>query len=120
MDPDAISCWVLKECAKELSKPLNVLMQDCQKQRKQPESWKRADIVLLFKKGNRQNPLNHRPVSLASLVCKVMERIVWKNWVDHIKGSKLLSDKQFGFRKGRSYASNLLSYYTKITEKTKR
>ena len=114
--PDEISCWVLKECATELSKPLHIVMQESLKQGKLPESWKRADIVPLFKKGNRQDPLNYRPVSLTSVVCKIMEKLIRKNWVEHLETNDMLSKRQFGFRKGRSCVSNLSSFYTRMSE----
>ncbi len=39
MSHNGISCWVLKECVKELSKALNILMQDSLNQGKLPERW---------------------------------------------------------------------------------
>src|SRR6218665_1274627 len=35
-----------------------------------PQEWRDALIVPLFKKGNRSDPGNYRPVSLTSVVCK--------------------------------------------------
>ena len=58
-----------------------MIMQESLNQGKLPESWKRANIVPLFKKGNRQEPLNYRPVSLTSVVCKILEKkSLEKNW----------------------------------------
>ena len=114
--PDEISCWVLKECAEELSVPLTLIFEDSIRQGKLPECWKWANIVPLYKKGNKQNPLNYRPVSLTSVVCKILERIIRKKWVDHLERHELISQKQFGFREGRSCVSNLLSFYTRVSE----
>ena len=47
-----------------------------------PQEWRDALIVPLFKKGNRSDPRNYRPVSLTSVVWKVMERIDKDNVVD--------------------------------------
>ncbi|KAJ7425483.1 hypothetical protein BTVI_02763 [Pitangus sulphuratus] len=38
--------------------------------------WKVANIVLIFKKGKKQDNRNYRPVSLASVPGKVMEKII--------------------------------------------
>ena len=114
--PDEISCWVLKECAEELSVPLMIIFDDSLRQGKLPECWKWANIVPLYKKGSKQDPLNYRPVSLTSVVCKILERIIRKQWVDHLERKELISQKQFGFRKGRSCVTNLLSFYTRISE----
>ena len=34
------------------------------------KEWKRADIMPVYKNGNKKEPLNHRPVSLTSIVYK--------------------------------------------------
>ena len=49
-----------------------------------PQEWRDALIVPLLKKGNKSDPCNYRPVSLTSVVCKVMERIVKDNVVEHL------------------------------------
>lgn len=118
--PDEISCWVLKECAKKLSEPLFIICKDSFQKGKLPESSKQANIVPLFKKGNRQDPLNYRPVSLTSVVCKIMEKIIRRYWVEHLERNKKITKKQFGFRKERSCVTNLLSYYIRISEQCKK
>ena len=76
--PDEISNWVLKECAEELSKPLQIIFKKSVSNGKLPEIWKKANIVPLYKKGDRQCPLNYRPVSLTSVVCKILEKLIRK------------------------------------------
>ena len=34
-----------------------------------PQEWRDALVVLLFKRGNRSDPGNYRPVSLTNVVC---------------------------------------------------
>ena len=116
MGPDKVSGWVLRECAEELSQPIATLYENSLKQGKIPYQWKLADIVPIFKKGNREDPLNYRPVSLTSILCKILEKIVRERWVNHLERNKLLSDKQFGFRSKRSCVANLLSFYDRVTE----
>ena len=59
---------------------------------------------------------NYRPVSLASVICKLMEAIVRDNVMSYFKSNKLFSDKQFGFIKGRSTVLQLLQIMDKWTE----
>ncbi|CAL4222368.1 unnamed protein product, partial [Meganyctiphanes norvegica] len=73
-----------------------------------PEDWRKANITPIFKKGNRNDPANYRPVSLTSQVCKVLETIVREQLFIHLKSNNLLSEEQHGFRDGRSCLSNLL------------
>ena len=114
--PDEISSWVLKECAEELSGPLKIIFEESLSQGKLPDCWKWANIVPLYKKGSKENPLNYRPVSLTSVVSKILERLIRKQWVDYLEENELVTQKQFGFRKGRSCVTNLLSFYTRVSE----
>ena len=51
---------------------------------------------------------NYRPVSLMSVVCKCLERIIRAQIVEHLERNHLLSDSQYGFRSGRSCVLQLL------------
>ena len=42
-----------------------------------PFEWKEANIIPLFKKGSRNKPNNYRPVSLTSVIRKLLERTIW-------------------------------------------
>src|SRR6218665_2764881 len=78
-----------------------------------------ALIVPLFKKGHRIDPGNYRPVSLTSVVCKVMERIVKDNVVEHLNEYNVIKGSQHGFTTGRSCLTNLKCFeevYEKIDE----
>ena len=41
-----------------------------------PLEWKEANIIPLFKKGSRNKSVNYRPVSLTSVICKLLETII--------------------------------------------
>ena len=51
-------------------------------------------------------------MSLTSIVCKVCE-VIKKQWTEYLEREGIITDKQFGFRKGRSCVANLLSFYSK-------
>ena len=42
-----------------------------------PSDWKKANVSPIFKKGNRSDVKNYRPISLLSNVSKVFERLVY-------------------------------------------
>merc|ERR1712082_322264 len=65
-----------------------------------PKIWKKANITPLYKKGNKSNPLNYRPVSLTSVICKILEILIREEWVEMLEKQNMLSGKQFGFRQG--------------------
>ena len=42
-----------------------------------PQHWRSANITAIHKKnGNKNQPSNYRPISLTSIICKIMESIV--------------------------------------------
>ena len=45
-----------------------------------PFEWKEANIIPLFKKSSRNKSENYRPVSLTSLICKLLERLIKDIW----------------------------------------
>ena len=65
-------------------------------------------LVPIHKKGNKKQPGNYRPVSLTSVVGKLMESIVRDNIVEHMMENALFVDAQHGFVPGRSCMTQLL------------
>ena len=62
--PDNISGRILKECSREISPSLTVLFNLSLTLGKMPENWKLANVSPIFKKGERENCCNYRPISL--------------------------------------------------------
>ena len=89
---------VLKECAEEIYLTLTDIFHKSLLSGVIPDDWKKANSTCIFKKGNKQDPGNYRPVSLTSVICKLLERTAREEIVNHLSVNKLLSDSQFGFR----------------------
>ena len=106
--PDGIHIKVLKELKDCVTPLLADLFNSSIKESTVPSKWKIANVVPLFKKGDRILPGNYRPVSLTSVVSKVMETIVRNEIVHHMDTNFLWTRHQHGFRKGRSCSSQLL------------
>ncbi|VDL98320.1 unnamed protein product, partial [Schistocephalus solidus] len=106
--PDAISAKLLKELASEMAKPLALLFQASFATGCLPSEWKTATITLLFKNGYRASANNYRPVSLTSVGCKIMVKIIKKALVQFPEQNHLLSDAQHCFCSGGSCLTNLL------------
>ena len=81
-----------------------------------PSEWKEANITPLFKKGSRNKPANYRPVSLTSVVCKLLETLIRDHMVEFLVKHKLINTSQHGFQKARSCLTNLLYFIKKITK----
>jgi len=63
----------------------------CNKAYQLPIDWKFSKIVALHKKGNKNEPSNYRPVSLTSIVCKIMESIIRDIIMEHFLASDYFS-----------------------------
>ena len=107
--PDEIPGKLLKLGAKELAPSLSVLFQASLDQGKVPDDWKTANIVPLFKKGDKTCPENYRPVSLTSITCKLLEHIVHSTIMDHFETNQILTEIQHGFRQKRSCETQILT-----------
>ena len=107
--PDNIHPHVLREAASSICIPLSMIYKDSLEVGETPEDWRTANVTPIFKKGDRNNPANYRPISLTSQVCKVLESIVRERVIEHLNSNNLLSEEQHGFREGRSCLSNLLT-----------
>ena len=70
--------------------------------------WKEANVAPIFKKGNRNDPGNFRPVSLTSVVCKTMESIMKDNIPRQVEKRGIMTPFQHGFRSGKSCLTNTL------------
>ena len=49
---------------------------------------------IILKKGSRTNPANYRPISLTSVVCKMLEGLLRDHLMVHLSSHLLLSDHQ--------------------------
>ena len=107
--PDECHPYFLKECADEIYLPLTDIFRKTLASGEVPEDWRKANITCIFKKGNKQDPGNYRPVSLTSVICKLLESNIREAIKDNLSSYKLLSDSQYGFRRNRSTVLQLLT-----------
>ena len=112
--PDRISSRVLKELAYKLYRPLTTLFQNSLNSGLVPNQWKSALVTPIFKKGDKHNPANYRPVSLTSICCKVLEHIVAKALLCHLESNKILIENQHGFRHSHSCETQLLMFVDEL------
>ena len=80
-----------------------------------PDEWKIANVTGIYKKGGRENGGNYyRSISLTSVVCKTMERIIRDTLVDYLEHHQLILPTQHGFRQRRSWLTNLLEFFGQV------
>ena len=107
--PDNIPGTLLKSCAHELHEVFTIFFQKSLDLGQVPDDWKTAHIFPLFKKGDKSKAENYRPISLTSIVGKLLEHIVHSTISTFFETTKFLTPLQHGFRQGRSCESQLLT-----------
>ena len=115
MGPDRLSPRLLREIYDKISYPLYIIFKKSLREGVVPQDWKTANVTPIYKSGSRIKAENYRPISLTSVVCKILESLMRDTIVSHLEDKLLLYDSQHGFRKGRSCLTNLLSFLDKIT-----
>jgi hypothetical protein len=100
---------MLKEVASQICPVYQLFFQASINQGRIPIEWKAANVIPIFKKGDKQRAENYRPVSLTSITCKLLEHILCSDILKHLDKFNILTDAQHGFRKGRSCESQLIT-----------
>ena len=106
---DMISIRMLKICQQSICKPLLIIFKNCVRTGKFPTTWKKANVVPIHKKGDKQTLKNYRPISLLPICGKIFERLLYNRLYSFLDSNSLLSSKQSGFRPGDSCINQLLS-----------
>ena len=115
MGPDEIHPRVLRELVEVIAEPLSIIYQRSLLMGEVPEDWRLANVTPIYKKGCREDPGNYRPVSLTSVLGKVIEQIVLREITRHVRDNWGIRPSQHGFTKGRSSLTNLISFYDLVT-----
>ena len=102
-----IPALILKECKNNISDPVFLIWKEYFESEVIPEDMKIQSITPIFKKGDKSDPGNYRPISLTSHRIKIFERVISKKLVCRLECNSILSNKQHGFRKGRSCLTHL-------------
>ena len=112
LDPskaDGISAQMLKGTAHSIASSLTKLFNISIRQGRFPECWKTYSVLPIPKSANPSEATNYRPISLLSVVGKMLERHFHQYVTKHLNEYHPLSNKQWGFQSGKSTVTALLS-----------
>lgn len=103
--PDGIPPEVIKAIYRIKPAPLHDTIRRCMRDRMFPEIWKVADLLLIPKDpkpGDEPGMKKYRPISLISALAKILEMVIDDRVKKHVNNTGYVSDRQYGFREGRS------------------
>ena len=99
---DNIPVILLKWCIHLIAPILTSIFNKCGNMGIYPESLKTGKVTPLFKSGDRTDADNFRPITLLTLINKIFEKLIHEKMVAFINKHEILSNSQYGFRKGHS------------------
>lgn len=113
--PDSITPRILKQVAHVICKPLAKLFNMSLSNGVLPHIWKIAMVTPVFKnKGTPDDVNNYRPISVTSVICKLLEKIIVKHLNNFILENNILYKYQSGFQSGDSTTNQLVEIYNTI------
>ena len=102
---------MLKGTVQSISPVLAGLFNAMIKHRRIPSVWKTSNIVPIPKGTNSTSPSNYRPISLLSVVSKVLERIIYSRVAKNLESFCPPPSNQWGFLPQRSSTSALIKLH---------
>ena len=106
---DDISARMLKETATSVTPYVTKLFNTSIRLGELPDEWKVARVTPIPKSGNRSDPGNYCPISLLSILSKLLETHIRNILLKHFEEKYPLSSQQWGFTCGKSTTGALLA-----------
>ena len=110
---DLITYSMIKNSSENLKKYILQLYNEIFYSTSFPTAWKTA-VVIPIPKPNKDHssPLNYRPISLTSCLCKLFEKMINCRLVWFLEKNNCLSTAQAGFKRGRSTTDCIMQFCT--------
>ena len=105
---DGISARMLKATAACIAPSLTNLLNMSIRSGQFPQPWKSSLITPIPKSSERSSPSNYRPISLLSIVSKLLERHFHSLITEHLSDIHYPFDQQWGFQPKKSTTTSLL------------
>ena len=115
---DGIPVRLLKETAMQIAPSLRVIFNKSLNIGVLPDEWKLANVVPSHKHGEKFYFEHYRPISLLSIISKVLKRCVFNNIKYHVY--KQINHCQNGFMPGKSCITQLVEVLERISRELDR
>ena len=102
LGPYEVPVSLVKECVEELCAPLCAIVNSSFIEGIYPDIFKLGKIIPLFKKGDRTDPANYRPITLLSVFAKIHEKAIAIRLLEHLVKHELITKHQYAYQSGKS------------------
>ena len=99
---DNLPVKLLVDSAQYISNPLSYIFNLSLQLGQFPDLLKVAKVSPVYKKGDREQPGNYRPISVLPVLSKIFEKLVNNRLIEYLEKNNILYKHQYGFREGRS------------------
>nr|CAI5849067.1 unnamed protein product [Callosobruchus analis] len=99
---DNISVRVVKYIANYIATRLAHIINEAVEQAVFPRDLKIGKVIPIFKKGDDKDMSNYRPITIPTVISKIIERAVYNKMMSFILKYKIITPCQNGFYPGRS------------------
>lgn len=107
---DDIPGRIVKQCTHVIKKPLTHIYNTSFMTCVFPDKWKSAKVKPLYKKEEKQNIKNYRPISILSVFSKILKKLMFNRITAFLDDTKSLTGAQNGFRKGKCIETVIQSF----------
>ena len=112
---DGLSTKLLKDIKHEIATPLTLIINQSLSTGIFPDPLKIGKITPIFKKDDKTQLNNYRPISVLPAISKVFEKIIANQIHHHFKSHNLYYDNQYGFRENHSTEFAALELVDRLT-----
>ena len=106
--PDGLKPYLLRELREEIVPILKIIYERSLLTGKFPADWMKANVMPVFKKGDKSLSSNYRTISLTCVLYKAIEHIIASNVAKSVDEQGFMYYLQHGFSERRSCESQLI------------
>ena len=111
-----ISPEIVKLSDQVVADALCIIFNRCVREGSFPDCLKMAKVIPIHKGDSVLSVANYRPISLLPIFSKIIERLIYDQFIEYINTNNILSELQFGFQKNKSTEHAISSILTQITD----
>ena len=105
-----LNITLLKNVKNLLIIPLTKLINESFRTGVFPDTLKVACVIPIFKKGDKDDLGNYRPISLLPIITKIFEKAIKNQIVKYLEKHEILNKYQYGFREKLSTSDAILRF----------
>jgi exonuclease III len=113
---DDIPESLVKQCIQLIKRPLAHIYNISLSSGVFPEEWKTVKVKPLYKKGDKYEMQNYRPISLTSGFAELLERLMYNRLISFVNKQEIFTDAQHGFRRGKCTETAIQPFIESIQE----